>query len=248
MNTARVVCWFSCGAPSAVAAKLALTKYGQDQEVVIARTVIPSEHPDNDRFAADCEKWFGQEIVNLKSDRYSDTWDVWENRRFLVGPKGALCTTELKKMVRFAFERAADTQVFGYTIEELRRAVRFRDQNPDVRLWTPLIDANLSKQDCKAIIHRAGIELPAMYRLGYRNNNCIGCVKGQAGYWNKIRRDFPAVFDRMAKLERSIGRSVLHDKSGSTFLDELDPSKGRYEAEPDISCSLLCALAEGDIR
>ena len=23
-----------------------------------------------------------------------------------------------------------------------------------------------------------GIEIPVMYRLGYNNNNCVGCVKG----------------------------------------------------------------------
>jgi hypothetical protein len=60
------------------------------------------------------------------------------------------------------------------------------------------------------------------------------------GYWNKIRRDFPADFDRMAKLEREIGASCLN----GTFLDELDPNRGDYATEPKIECSLLCALAE----
>ncbi len=55
------------------------------------------------------------------------------------------------------------------------------------------------------MIERAGIELPAMYKLGYRNNNCIGCPKGGMGYWNKIRVDFPEVFERMAALQRELG-------------------------------------------
>jgi len=42
-----------------------------------------------------------------------------------------------------------------------------------------LIDNDLSKENCLAIIDRAGIEIPMMYKLGYNNNNCIGCVKGQ---------------------------------------------------------------------
>ena len=42
-----------------------------------------------------------------------------------------------------------------------------------------------------SLIERAGLRLPEMYRLGYANANCVGCVKGGAGYWNKIRRDFP---------------------------------------------------------
>lgn len=55
----RIVVWFSCGAASAVAAKLTLNKY-KDSEVVIACAVIPSEHPDNERFLKDCERWFKQ--------------------------------------------------------------------------------------------------------------------------------------------------------------------------------------------
>lgn len=239
---ARVVCWFSAGAASAVAAKLALQQHDREN-VVIARVVIPSEHTDNDRFAADCQRWFNHPIVELRSARYADTWDVWEKRRFLVGPKGALCTTELKKMVRHEFQLADDIQVFGYTAEEQDRADRFRAQNFEVILQTPLIDARLNKADCLGMIERVGIELPTMYKLGYQNNNCIGCVKGGMGYWNKIRKDFPDTFARMAALERTIGRSVTK----GTFLDELDPTRGRYETEADIECSLLCHSTLSDI-
>ncbi len=241
----RVLVWFSCGAASAVATKLALSKYSQ--RVVIAYCDTGSEHPDNQRFLVDCEKWFDVPVVRLKSQRYRDTWDVWENRRFLVSPEGAPCTTELKKMVRFAFQRADDIQIFGYTAEERARSERFRALNFEVRLETPLIDAGLTKADCLAMVERAGIELPAMYRLGYRNNNCIGCVKGGIGYWNKIRRDFPEVFARMATLERRLGRTVLPVARGA-FLDELDPSRGNHADEPDFECSLLCYMAEQDVR
>jgi hypothetical protein len=112
---------------------------------------------------------------------------LWERRRYLNGPAGALCTTELKKSLRQKYETLHEIQVFGYTSEEAHRAQRFREQNPEVMLSTPLIEAGLTKSDTIAMIERAGIEIPAMYKLGYRNNNCIGCVKGGMGYWNKIR-------------------------------------------------------------
>ena len=48
----RIVCWFSCGAASAVATKLAIAKYDLLYEVIIARCIVKEEHPDNDRFAA----------------------------------------------------------------------------------------------------------------------------------------------------------------------------------------------------
>jgi hypothetical protein len=85
-----------------------------------------------------------------------------------------------------------------------------------------------------------------MYLLAYRNNNCIGCVKGGMGYWNKIRRDFPDVFARMAQLEQHIGATVLRSNGRRLPLVDLDPKAGRYTDEPNIECSILCsAVADG---
>jgi len=239
----RVVSWFSAGAASAVATKLALI----EGPVSVVYIETGAEHPDNARFVVDCAEWFGVEIETIKSDRYESTWGVWEKRRFLNSPAGALCTAELKRRPRFAYQRGDDRQVFGYTAEESSRADRFRHQSPGVDLWTPLIDRGLTKPDCLAMIDRAGIRIPVMYELGYRNNNCIGCVKGGMGYWNKIRRDFPDVFARMASLERDIGASCIRTDGESVFLDSLDPDRGLSSEEPDMSCSLLCVLAEDEV-
>lgn len=249
----RTVVWFSAGAASAVAAKLIIAE--KPEELHIVYTDPGSEHPDNKRFMSECEEWFGYPITYLKSDKYKDTWDVWEKQRFLVSPQGAMCTIELKKKIRRNFQEHDDIQVFGYTAEEQNRADRFREQNPEVNLRTPLIEHGLKKKDCLAIIDRAGIELPEMYKLGYKNNNCIGCPKGGIGYWNKIRVDFPEVFDRMAKLERELDMSILRSEKGlgnrkkeRLFLDELQPGRGRYSAESDFECSLLCSVAEEIIK
>lgn len=242
----RHLAWFSAGAASAVATKIALSLY---DDVTIYRTWIKSEHPDNDRFASDVERWLGQEIRTIKTEKYEDTWDVWERTGFLVGPTGARCTVELKKKMRWSVERDYDFQIFGYTADarDSARADRFRQANPDVQLVTPLIERGLTKSDCLAMVDRAGIELPAMYRLGYTNNNCIGCVKGGMGYWNKIRRDFPETFDRMANLERRLGHTVLRDDGEPLFLDHLDPERGNHADEPDMDCSLLCQMAEDEL-
>jgi len=243
----RRLCWVSCGAASAVATKLDIAKHS-DASRLLAYTDPGSEHPDNMRFLRDLEQWFGQEIQIFRNPKYRDTWEVWEQTRFLVGPTGARCTAELKKKVRFGVQQPDDIQVFGYTAEEKHRADRFREINPDVNLSTPLIDLGLTKEDCLGILANAGIEIPVMYKLGYRNNNCIGCVKGGMGYWNKIRKDFPEVFERMARLERTLGNNVLHDDKGPVYLDELDPSRGHADKEPSFECSLLCMSAEFEIN
>jgi hypothetical protein len=245
----RHIVWFSCGAASAVAAKITLVTH-PDAELFY--TDPGSEHTDNMRFLADCEQWLGTTITVLRSDRYADTWDVWNKRRYLVGHQGTLCTVELKKRLRQQIEldharQHPDTklvQAFGYTAEEQGRVDRFRLANPDVSLSTPLIDRGLTKADCLAMIERAGIELPAMYQLGYDNANCIGCPHGGLGYWNKIRRTHPDTFDRMARLERDIGHSCNKDENGPVWLDELDAERGDYTSEPKVECSLLCVAAE----
>ena len=75
-----------------------------------------------------------------------------------------------------------------------------------------------------------------MYDLGYPNNNCIGCVKGGMGYWNRIRRDFPEVFERMAGIEREIGHSCIN----GVYLDELEPNRGNMNTEVFPECSFAC--------
>ena len=136
-NGGRVLCWFSCGAASAVAAKLALTDYA-DNEVQILYTDPGSEHPDNKRFLDECQGWFGQDIITLKSEEYKNTWAVWEKRKYMAGIEGAPCTQLLKKSLRQKYEDFDDIQVFGYTQEEVRRADRFRANFPEVMLDSPL--------------------------------------------------------------------------------------------------------------
>jgi hypothetical protein len=121
-------------------------------------------------------------------------------------------------------------------VDEKDRAGRFRMNNPEIVSHFPLIERGLTKRDCFTLIEDAGIELPAMYHLGYHNANCIGCVKGGKGYWNKIRRDFPEVFERMAALEEEIGASCIN---GSP-LRTLDPNAGTHRDLKLPDCGLFC--------
>lgn len=241
----RTIAWFSCGAASAVATKLALA----EGPVEIVYCHVREEHPDNMRFKEDCEKWYGQEIKVIRNEKYDGSiYQVFEQRKYIVGVAGAPCTRLLKKEIRKQIERPNDRQVFGYTIEEQDRVDRFIDANNDVNLWSILIEKGLSKKDCLAILSRANIELPAMYRLGYHNNNCIGCVKGGLGYWNKIRNDFPKQFDRMAKLEKTINAKILKHNGERIWLTDLPKDAGDYPTEQSIECGIFCHMAEQDIK
>ena len=231
------VVWLSAGVSSFIAGYLAKDV---DEWIYID---IEDQHPDSIRFIRDCEKVIGKRVTILRSLYYSDVESVCRSVRYVNGTTGAPCTKALKKQVRKRWEldHMTDdlTYVWGMDCNERHRADRIVEGFPQVKHEFPLIDKNLTKEDAHGILRRLGIRRPAMYDLGYSNNNCIGCVKGGAGYWNKIRKDFPEVYKKRAEMERDIGHSVLKDY----FLDELPEDKGRMSKEIMDECSILCELA-----
>lgn len=245
MRDKHIAVWFSCGAASAVAAKLTLRDYAGYNKISILNNPIKEEHEDNQRFLRDCVRWLNYPIEHVRSSKYpkQSCQDVWEDRKYMSGPSGAPCTMILKKQARQEWEEVnkPDYTVLGFTYEEQKRAERFRITERDT-LLTPLIDERLTKQDCFDIIQGAGIDLPYIYKLGYPNANCIGCVKaGSATYWNLVRRTFPEVFEARSKLSREIGARLVYYKGERVFLDELpEDATGRPLKDYDFDCGIFC--------
>ena len=237
----RVISWFSCGAASAVATILAAIQYGEI-EAVYCRVI--EEHEDNLRFLDDFTRVFGIPVKTIINKYHEGSiYDVFLKRRYIKHIKGgAPCTQTLKKDMRKKYQLPTDIQVFGYTSEEQDRADRFIDANNEVNEDFILLKNGVTKHQCLSLIKQAGIELPMMYKLGYQNNNCIGCVKGGMGYWNQIRKDFPLHFKRMSELERSLNHSICKDKTGPVFLDELDPSRGRFVTDQPGDRGFTCEV------
>jgi hypothetical protein len=244
--------WWSAGITSAVACKYALEMY---DNVKLFYIHIDSAHSDNDRFKADCERWYGTKIETIQSGDYKDQYEVIRGVRAVNTPNGAPCTRILKKEVRYKIEELYSLnlfnnvgiahQIWGFEFDkaQVNRAIRFAQQYPNTNPLFPLIEKGIDKNMCAGMVINAGIELPMMYRLGYSNNNCIGCVKAGKGYWNKIRVDFPDHFERMAGLEREIGYSCIN----GTFLDELKPGQGKMQDEVVPNCGIICEVEFADI-
>ena len=241
MKKNKAVLWFSCGASSAVAGKLAIKKYGDEVDLIYCDT--GGEHDSNKQFLMDCEKWYGRDIIVLKNEKYEDHFDVVRKKKFVNSAYGARCTTELKQKLRDEAGYCESINIFGFTLEEKKRAENFQDRNSDMLFDWILINGNVSKPDCLGILWQENIKLPIMYDLGYDHNNCIGCVKGGKGYWNKIRIDFPDHFLKMAEIEREIGATCIKGQNGERiYLDELDARAGNFKKEQPISCGIDCHL------
>jgi len=241
----RTISWFSCGAASAVATMMAIKN---DSTVVPVYCETGGEHEDNVRFMEDCERWFDRSIVRLRSDEYEDVWDVWEKTRWLAGINGARCTTELKVKPRLAFQSPTDIHVFGYTADksDVDRAIRLRENYPELNIKTPLIDANLTKENVLAIVMSAGIKLPKPYILGFHNNNCKTCVKATSpSYWALVRQSYPNEFNRMAKLSRELNVKLCRIKGVRSFIDEI-PMDHSIVNPIAPSCDFLCHIIESE--
>jgi hypothetical protein len=241
----KIAVWFSCGAASAVAAKKTLEKYGDICTVRVVNNPVAEEHPDNQRFLKDVEKWLGVDIETAINPKFPScsAVDVWAQRRYMGGIAGAPCTLELKKAARQQWENAnpVDWTVIGFTFDEQDRSDRFMATERK-SLLPVLIDERLTKDDCFRILFAAGIEVSEMYKLGYPNANCIGCVKATSPtYWNHVRRIHPAEFEQRASQSREIGAKLVRVKNERIFLDELDPlASGAPMAGMSFDCGSFC--------
>jgi hypothetical protein len=227
------VCWYSAGVSSFMAAYLE-----KDIDKIIY-THIDDQHKDTLRFLHDCEMVLSTKFEILQSP-YKSVSNVIQTFHYINGAYGAKCTEILKKRVRkeWEFGKKDLIYVWGFDVTEKHRAERILEAMPDQEHVFPLIERELTKEDCHGMSRKLGVRRPMMYDLGYRNNNCIGCVKGGMGYWNRIRVDFPEVFAERAKQEREVGHTCIK----GIYLDELDPKAGRIEDEIMEDCGIYCQI------
>lgn len=235
------VCWVSAGVSSFMAGWLA----GDVDEWIYID--IDDQHKDSMRFIKDIEKAIGKNVEILRSEQYKTVEECVLSFGGFRNPYNnfAPCTNWLKKRVRKKWESEHQdydlTYVWGFDLKEKNRAERTIEANPQAKHEFPLIDKNLSKEEVHGLFERTfDFKRPLMYDLGYPNNNCIGCVKGGMGYWNRIRKDFPEVFEARSILERKVGYSILRD----CYLDELDPNRGNMNTEIFPDCGIMCYLSE----
>jgi 3'-phosphoadenosine 5'-phosphosulfate sulfotransferase (PAPS reductase)/FAD synthetase len=241
MKKLYTVMWFSAGVSSAVAWKLAA-----DQIDAVFYIHIDDQEPDTLRFVQEVSQWVGTPVTILQHEKYKTVDEVCRKERYMSGIAGARCTLTLKKEVREKWERQnADKYPFqyvmGYDAGETLRMNRVKEMNPEFQYLFPLADAKMHKEEVHQVLKASGIKRPRMYKLGYQNNNCIGCIKAQSpSYWNKIRVDFPEVFKIRAELSDELGVRLVKVGDDRVSLFDLDPNLGKGLEPICDECGLLC--------
>lgn len=255
-----VIAWWSGGVTSAVACKICINWFGiNNVRVVFIDTY--NEDLDTYRFMKHCSNVWGCEIENLHNGDYLSIQEVWRRYNSLNVAHGAVCSTDLKRVVRERFqkENKFSYQAFGFDIDEINRARAMKKNYPDSKPIFPLITELLSKKDCIKIIQEDGIKIPRAYEYGFLNNNCLktGCVQGGIGYWQKMAIDFPDKFDEMAAMEHELTNAkgqpvtMLKDQSKNgglvflkphpeyPFIKDISMMKGR-SPKPLFECNGFC--------
>lgn len=245
MTSSRTLIWFSAGAASYVAARIALREY-PDALIVMCDT--NNEDEDNARFQADAARKLGREITVLRSDEYESVPDVWDRRKFMAGAHGAPCTGEMKIAPRIAFQRPHDMHIFGYTADagDEERFRRMRVNFFDLKCRAPLIEKGITKAGTLAWAERDGLALPRTYAMGFPNANCLqtGCSKATSpNYWALFRQKFPDRFAATAERSRRLGARLTRIKGERIFIDEIPADWPTLNPIAPV-CDFLCAMSE----
>ena len=254
MENKKIICWWSGGITSAVACKIALDLFRNKNKCRVVMIDTQNEDSDTYRFKKDCEKWYGQPIeiisgikpeidfcANSKPNYsyidigydYPSIKEVWKKHVSLNVATGAICSTQLKRRVREKWQdvNEYDYQIFGFEFDkkECNRALGLYKNHPKAKGIYPLLMMAYDKDDCLRIVQESGIEIPKMYQLGFRNNNCFntGCVQGGIGYWQKMERDFPAKFEAMAEMEHKL--TALRGEPVTMLKDQSNEAKNTVE-------------------
>jgi len=196
-NSVSHIVLFSGGLASFEMGRRVITLYGREKvRFWFFDTLVEDEGLY--RFLDDAQAVFGAQIERMADGR--DPWQVFRDERFIGNSRVPLCNRVLKRefLERFLRTQFPDKDVvlhFGLEWFERGRISRVRER------WTakgyevgfPLQEPPLlSSQDLQVLVRRAGLEVPRLYRVGFKHNNCGGaCVQAGIGQWSLLWRLFP---------------------------------------------------------
>lgn len=249
---------FSTGLSSAIMVDRLLQRYKADDCYIVAMNTH-AEHPDNWRFARECQDRWHKEIIVLSDGRTPQ--QVGEDKHIIPNQKIAPCTFELKikpfqTWLRDTFSVRHNVTIhIGYDIFEAHRCkateIAYREQGYKIDfplLWKPIEHRPYDQ----VVKDDWGIEPPLTYKLGFPHGNCLheekgGCFKMGQGDWLRYLIHFPQGYankedweQRMRQHPTRANYAILRDQSNGTVTPlTLQELRERYQADRTLQPSLF---------
>jgi hypothetical protein len=219
----RVV-MLSGGLSSWVAARRVKEKMRDRDTLVLLFADTLIEDADLYRFLDDVARDIGVPITRIADGR--TPWEVFRDKRFLGNSRVDPCSKVLKRDLirRWLTNNCDPAQTIVYTgigwWEEQRQS-RLVERNVELgwRYEAPLCEPPFITHPMMIeMAQEAGIEVPRLYKLGFKHNNCGGgCVKAGIGQFAHLYRTLPHVFDEWEREE--IRLRVMLGKNVSILTD-----------------------------
>lgn len=170
------------------------------------------EHPLTDRYVWEFARAAGVRLKVLGSE---GMLNLCLRKKRPPSTKARFCTEELKlkpfrAYVRSLHAQGIDTVVWvGERAEESKaRAAKCSEEHSDYydcEMRRPLL--SWTWQDVVDIHQRHGIPLNPLYKLGFGRVGCMPCIMANKPELRAIAERFPEVYDKVADLERKVGRT-----------------------------------------
>lgn len=149
-------------------------------------------------------------------------------------PGGRACTVDfkIKVVTRWLKQQGATNdnpaeRLIGISTDEIQRVNKGKAEPGEVLVY-PLIDLGLNRQDCMALIERAGLPVPP-------KSSCYFCPWHSAAAWRVMRRDEPELFEKSAQLEDYMRAKSIANGQGAVWLsDALIPLREAFTAAQDV--------------
>lgn len=209
---------FSGGIASSVVAGIVLKEH---PDAVLLFHDTKTEPEDNDRFRFDVSNYLDTPITEDSDGR--DIWGVFEDEGYLGNGRNTMCSRILKqeRSLSYLLAHLPATLYIGFTADEYLRAQRVtaRYAKYGIEVRFPLIDNQLSKEEC---FHRVTncwkIQPPQMYQWA-EHANCVPCVKGKKAYWGLIYKFERTAWEKASIYEEKFGNTIFTE--AGTLQEEL---------------------------
>jgi len=206
----RVIVALSGGKASAWCGDWAL-RTCRREDVVLYFNDTRWEHPDLYRFLEDLSRYWGKEVVSDSDGRSPE--ELFVDNRALANNRMPFCSKELKAQRLHRYCGDGDVLVFGIGLDERHRAKRIAEVYGEVarkRKITlvpvfPLIAHQVTPDQIDAWLRSTGIEEPALYKMGFKHNNCSGgCVRSGKSQWLHLLKTLPEVYAERERVEEAM--------------------------------------------